>query len=131
LFRKAPISNGKLNVDVLDVAVPLDAQSPLRTEVYDVVDSIIATPRCQVFAETVFVVLVLAAAANLSMFVLVTTICLLDVEFVALMPIMHRLVPVVLSRNQATYVKGVPEMNDVESPLIQELLPLKLAMIVT
>jgi hypothetical protein len=116
---------------VLDVAVPLDAQSPLRTEVYDVVDSIIATPRCHVFAEKVFVVVALAAAPNRSVFVPLVYICLLDVEDVLLIPMMHRVESTTLGRNQATYVKGGPEMNELEFPLIQELLPLNWAMIVT
>jgi hypothetical protein len=130
-FLKAPISNGKLNVEVLAVFVPLEAQSPLRTEVYDVVEFIIATPRCQVFAEKVFVVVALLVALNLSVFVLSRVICRLVVPDVLLMPMMVRVESSVSGRNQATYVKGGPEMNDVESPLIQELVPLKFAIIVT
>jgi hypothetical protein len=76
-------------------------------------------------------VVALPPAINLSVLLDTTCSCLLPVLDVELMPITFRLAPTALSRNHTTYVKGGPEMNDVESPLIQELLPLKLAMIVT
>jgi hypothetical protein len=81
--------------------------------------------------EKVFVVVALEAFANLSVFAVNKIICLLTPADVLLMPMIHRVASSVLGRNQATYVKGGPEMNDVESPLIQELLPLNWAMIVT
>jgi hypothetical protein len=76
-------------------------------------------------------VLALPPAINLSVLLDCTCSCLLAELDVELMPITVRLPPTALSRNHTTYVKGGPEIKDVESPLIQELLPLKLAMIVT